>query len=509
MTTTTTNNTTNYDYDYLVLGGGSGGVSSAKRAAVQHGKTVAIVEGSRWGGTCVNVGCVPKKIMFQTATIYETMQHHAAEYEISTNSRKPVLNFGALKEKRDKYIVRLNTIYLNGLKKAGIDVLEGWASFQDAHTVQIRPNHDAADQTVKTVTAEHILIAVGGKPMVPPGEGVAEHTITSDGFFDLTELPAKSVVVGAGYIAVELAGVLNALGSDTHLVVRKGKALRDFDPEVSDFLDAAMQKQGITIHRNTSGVAKVELNAAGKKTVTTVSGEILDDADIVLMAPGRVPNVDGLGLEQAGVATTPKNYIVADEYQNTNVPGVYALGDVAGQVELTPMAIAAGRRLADRLFGNAPNSKTNYDLVPTVVFSHPTIGTCGLTEPQAIQKYGAENLKIYKSTFVNLYYSMFSSMEPSEKPKTFMKLICAGIEEQVVGLHIVGMGADEMLQGFGVAMKMGATKADFDSSVAIHPTASEELVTMGTWGTSPPYSGAKVPPILGAAAAEPTLQSKM
>ena len=291
-------------------------------------------------------------------------------------------------------------------------------------------------------------------------------------------------------------------------MVRKEKALRhDFDPDVSNFLDACMTRDGITIHRNTDGVAKIENNpTTQKKTVTTHSGEVLTGVDVVLMAPGRVPNVEGLALDKAGVAQEPrKGYIQVDEYQNTSVPQVYALGDVAGEIELTPMAIAAGRRLADRIFGGIANAKTSYENVPTVVFSHPTIGALGLTEPQAVEKYGRDNLKIYNSKFVNLFYSMYN-LEPSEKPKTLMKLICAGVEEQVVGVHIVGEGADEMLQGFGVAMKMGATKADFDATVAIHPTASEELVTMGTWGTSPQASGAKVSPLMGALAPEPTLQ---
>lgn len=496
---------TSYDFDYLVIGGGSGGVSSAKRAAQLYGKRVAIVEGARWGGTCVNVGCVPKKIMFQAANLYESLLHHMKPYEISvSDDTKPEFNWAAFKEKRDAYIVRLNNIYLNGLKSAGVTVIEGWATFLDAHTIKINMN----DGFTQTVTAEHIMIASGGKPMIPPGQGVAEHTITSDGFFELTEQPKKAVVVGAGYIAVELAGVLNALGTDTHLVVRKAKAMREFDPDISDFLDQEMVKQGIQIHRNTGGVEKVELKD-GLKTVTCVNGEVIEGADIVLMAPGRVPNIDGLGLDKAGVALKEgKSYIQVDEYQNTNVPSIYALGDVAGLVELTPMAIAAGRRLTDRLFGGMDDAKTSYELVPTVVFSHPTIGTIGLTEPQAIEKYGKDNLKIYRSTFVNLYYSMFSHMEPAEKPKTVVKMICAGENELVVGLHIIGMAADEMLQGFGVAMKMGATKADFDSSVAIHPTAAEEVVTLGTWGTSAQVSGAKVSPLMGAPPPEPQL-SKM
>eukprot|EP00522_Entomoneis_paludosa_P011475 CAMPEP_0172453774 /NCGR_PEP_ID=MMETSP1065-20121228/10955_1 /TAXON_ID=265537 /ORGANISM="Amphiprora paludosa, Strain CCMP125" /LENGTH=312 /DNA_ID=CAMNT_0013205983 /DNA_START=1 /DNA_END=939 /DNA_ORIENTATION=+ len=274
------------------------------------------------------------------------------------------------------------------------------------------------------------------------------------------------------------------------------------------------------------GLAKVELMPNGKKKVTTVSGEVIDDVDTVLMAAGRVPHLDDLGLEATalvqpnvdglelqnttGVQQHPrKKHIMVDEYQNTAVPNIKAIGDVCGKVELTPMAIAAGRRLSDRLFGNAKKtpagiSKASYELVPTVVFSHPTIGTIGLTEAKAIEKYGAENVKVYKSTFVNLQYSMFE-MEPSDKPKTFMKIVTAGVDEQVVGLHMIGLAVDEVLQGFGVAMKMGATKADFDSSVAIHPTAAEEVVTMGTWGTSPQASGAKVPPLMGASAPEPRL----
>jgi glutathione reductase (NADPH) len=497
-----------FEYDYLVIGGGSGGVSTAKRAAGIYGCKVAIVEASAWGGTCVNVGCVPKKIMFQAAHLFETAQHDAAHYEIShttatkNTSTTTTFDWNKLKVKRDAYIRRLNSIYLNGLASAGVTILEGWGSFVDAHTVTVQKT----DGSTVQVTADKIVLAVGGKPMVPASTPGMEHCITSDGFFALTEQPASAVVVGAGYIAVELAGVLQALGTDTHLVVRKEKALRSFDPEISDFLDASMVQSGMHVHRNTGGVAAVELLPNGTKKVTTVSGLVIENIDCVLMAPGRVPNVEGLGLDKAGVQINREQYIVVDDYQNTTVSNVYAIGDVCGSVELTPMAIAAGRRLADRLFGGSGLSaaKTSYENVPTVVFSHPTIGTIGLTEPEAVAKYGTQNLKIYKSTFVNLYYSMFN-LEPADKPKTFMKLICAGISEQVVGLHIIGMGADEMLQGFGVAMKMGSTKADFDACVAIHPTAAEELVTLGTWGTSPPFSGAAVSPLRGALAPTPAL----
>lgn len=497
---------TSYDYDYLVIGGGSGGVSSAKRAAINHGKKVCVIEGARWGGTCVNVGCVPKKLMFLAASMRETLLHECPQYGFG--SPDATFDWKLVKQKRDAYIVRLNNIYENGLKNNGVDVIEGWGSFVDAHTVEVK----LADGTTKTVTADNIAIATGGKPMVPPGEGVAENIITSDGFFELDELPKKVVVVGAGYIAVELAGVLNALGSETHLVVRKQKALREFDPDVSDMLDAEYIKAGVTIHRNTNGVAKIEV-VDGKKKVTMQNDTVIEGADVVLMAPGRVPLVEGLGLDKVGIKLKEgKPYILVDEFQNTNVDNIFALGDVAGKVELTPMAIAAGRRLSDRLFGSPElyaKAKASYDNVPTVVFSHPPIGGCGMTEPQAIAKYGADNLKVYKSRFANLFYGLYDVADPSDKPRTFMKIICAGENEQVVGMHVLGMGADEMMQGFGVAMKMGCTKADLDSCVPIHPTASEELVTMGTWGTSPQTSGAAVPPLMGAPAPEPKLKSKM
>ena len=489
-----------FDYDFLVIGGGSGGIATAKRAATLHGKKVAVVERARWGGTCVNVGCVPKKLMWVAATMAETMKHDVQEYCFEQPQVK--FDMAAFRRKRDAYIERLNGIYASGLESSGVAKIIGDATFVDAHTLQIT----ASDGSTSQVSAEHILIATGGRPDVPNTPGM-EHVITSDGFFEMETLPKKAVVVGAGYIAVELAGVLNGLGVDTHLVVRKGKALRSFDDDITDHLDFEMRRQGITIHRKTEGVAKIELDANGNKTVHLVTPGLdpITDAEVVLMAPGRLPNTETLNLDKAGVNLIPgKTFIQVDEYQNTSAPNVYALGDVCGSVELTPMAIAAGRRLADRIFGGVADSKTSYDYVPTVVFSHPTIGTCGLTEREAIEKYGPENIKVYRSKFPNLYYGPFS-MAPDDKPKTFMKLVCAGTTELVVGLHIIGMGADEMLQGFGVAMKMGATKADFDSCVAIHPTAAEELVTMGTWGTSPQFTGAKVSPLMGAPPPEPTL----
>eukprot|EP00560_Eucampia_antarctica_P009124 CAMPEP_0197826946 /NCGR_PEP_ID=MMETSP1437-20131217/3820_1 /TAXON_ID=49252 ORGANISM="Eucampia antarctica, Strain CCMP1452" /NCGR_SAMPLE_ID=MMETSP1437 /ASSEMBLY_ACC=CAM_ASM_001096 /LENGTH=513 /DNA_ID=CAMNT_0043427601 /DNA_START=43 /DNA_END=1584 /DNA_ORIENTATION=- len=508
----TSSKDTKFDYDYLVIGGGSGGIASAKRAA-SHGAKVAAIEKARLGGTCVNVGCVPKKVMWNAAFIADTFSHDAHHYGFSGGKDvAKSFDWPKLKVARDKYVKRLNDIYSVGYEKSNVTDIRGEATFLGPNTVQVKHNGD--DGELQTITSKHILIATGGRPMVPSGEGVQEYSVTSDGFFELETLPKVAVVVGAGYIAVELAGVLNSLGSEVHLVIRKGHALRDFDPTICAALDVEMIKAGIHIHRFTNGVKSIKLSTQDKKKiVTTHSGDNIYGADVVLMATGRVPNVENMNLEKVGIALHEKNnFIKVDKYQNTNVENFYAVGDVCGQIELTPMAIAAGRKLADRLFGETKDnkdSKVSYENVPTVVFSHPTIGTIGLTEPKAIAKYGEENIKVYNSMFANLYYGIYD-MDADEKPKTTMKIVCVGEDELVVGMHVIGTGADEMMQGFGVAMKMGATKADLDSCVAIHPTASEELVTMGVWGTSPAVSGAKISPINGARSPEPGLkQSKL
>ena len=414
--------------------------------------------------------------MWSAASIADIIKHDMSHYGFD-GGKDVKLDFAKLKERRDNYVKRLNNIYGNGFVNAGVTGIFGEATFVDAHTVQVV---DESGEK-KKYTADKIVIATGGRPHFPPGEGIEEYCISSDGFFDMEELPEVAVVVGAGYIAVELAGVLNSLGSEVHLVVRKGKALRDFDPMISDGLDAEMVKSGIHIHRHTNGVAKVTLDQSKKKIVTLHSGDTIYGADIVLMAAGRVPNTkdlctdcewapntEKLHLECCGVEVTPRKYIVVDAYQNTTQKNIYALGDVCGIVELTPMAIAAGRRLADRLFSGKPEdaiAKVSYEFVPTVVFSHPvshiaihyqtyndpkdysylimlalkTIGTCGMTEPQAIEKYGEANVKVYTSKFANLFYGIFD-LKPEEKPKTLMKLVCAGLDEKVVGIHVLGMG---------------------------------------------------------------------
>jgi glutathione reductase (NADPH) len=439
------------------------------------------------------------------ASIAETL-HDMKHYGFSGYESDAItFNWNFIKVNRDKYIERLNGIYDRNMESSGVTKLLGTASFSGPDQVEVLQT----DGETKTYKAKHVLIATGGYPTFPSGDGVAEHSISSDGFFELEELPTKVVVVGAGYIAVELAGVLQALGTDTSLVVRKDKALRNFDDMLRDTLDEEMQRQGVKVYRNTDGVASIAIGEDGLKIVTLNNGEVISGVDTVLMAAGRSPLVEPLKLTSAGVAQKVGGYIETNEYSETNVKGIYALGDVCGSVELTPMAIAAGRRLADRLFGPErwKDAKVCYEYVPTVVFSHPPMGTIGYTEAEAVAKFGEENIKVYKSKFANLYYGPWQ-VEADDKPKTAMKLICAGEEELVVGLHVIGMGADEMLQGFGIAMRMGATKADFDATIAIHPTASEEFVTMFPWGLSPQKSGAIHSPLNGAAPAQPCLKEE-
>jgi len=434
-------------FDYLVIGGGSGGMSSARRAA-GYGAKVCIVEQARLGGTCVNVGCVPKKVMWNCATVSEIF-HDADHFGFSVPGGYS-FNWGELKKARDAYIARLNGIYARNMANNKIEVVAGTASFSGPNEVTV-----GADK----YTADHILIAVGGKPNVPVIPGI-EHCITSDGFFELQTQPKSVAVVGGGYIGVELAGVFQALGTKTQLFLRDSKPLRGFDSLIVDTLVKEMGKQKLTINGK-QNPAQVTKNADGSLTMSTQSGESFGPFDQILFATGRVPLVDKLNLQAASIKSNSKGAIEVDEYQCTSTKGVYAVGDVCSSIQLTPTAIAAGRRLADRLFNKMPNAKANYDLVPTVVFSHPPIGTIGMTEEEAVAKHGKENIKTYTSTFTNLYYGTFK-MEPDDKPKTAMKLVCLLPSERVIGLHSIGMGTDELLQGFGVAMKLGATKADFD-----------------------------------------------
>ena len=451
-------------YDYIAIGGGSGGIASINRAA-SYGKKCAIIEAKHLGGTCVNVGCVPKKVMFYGAQIAEAINHYAPDYGFDVDVKK--FDFAKLVESRQAYISRIHTSYDNVLAKNNVEVIRGFAKFVNKKTLEVT----FGDGSTEQVTADHILIATGGRPSIPAIKG-AEYGIDSNGVFALTELPKRTAVVGAGYIAVELAGVLNSLGVETHLFVRKHAPLRNFDPMMVETLVESMQQDGITLH--THAIPKeVVKNADGSVTLHLEDGRE-QTIDCLIWAIGREPTTDKINLHAAGVEANARGFIKVDKYQNTNVPGIYAVGDIIeGGIELTPVAVAAGRRLSERLFNHKPNEHLDYNLVPSVVFSHPPIGTVGLTEPQAIEQYGAENVKVYKSSFTSMYTAVTQHRQACR-----MKLVCVGKEEKIVGLHGIGFGVDEMIQGFAVAIKMGATKADFDNTVAIHPTGSEEFVTM-------------------------------
>ncbi|MDO4687891.1 glutathione-disulfide reductase [Plesiomonas shigelloides] len=445
-------------YDYLAIGGGSGGIASVNRAAM-YGKKCALIEAKALGGTCVNVGCVPKKVMWHGAQIAEAMHRYAADYGFDVDVKQ--FDFQQLIASREAYIDRIHQSYERVLGNNKVDVIQGFARFVDAHTVEVNGEQ---------ITADHILIATGGYPTRPAIPG-AEYGIDSDGFFALRELPKRVAVVGAGYIAVEIAGVMHALGAETHLVVRKHAPLRSFDPMLIDTLLEVIKTEGPELH--TQAVPqRVEKHADGSLTLHLEDGRSLH-VDCLIWAIGRKPATDRLNLDASGVELDDRGYIRVDMYQNTNVPGVYAVGDNTGRIELTPVAVAAGRRLSERLFNNKPNEHLNYDNVPTVVFSHPPIGTVGLTEPQAIEQYGEANVKVYTSSFTAMYTAVTQHRQPCR-----MKLVCVGAEQKIVGIHGIGFGMDEILQGFAVAMKMGATKRDFDNTVAIHPTAAEEFVTM-------------------------------
>jgi len=446
-------------FDLIVLGGGSGGIASAVRAA-KYGAKVAVVEKRFLGGTCVNLGCVPKKIMFNASVIAENI-HKSSDYGFTTN--KTNLDWQMLVSKRTAYIERLRQNYAARFEQFNITLLNGEGKFINEHTIEVSGN---------PYHAPHIIIATGGEPTIPEQLTGSEHAICSDGFFALQKQPEKVAVVGSGYIGVELAGVLNGLGSETHLLLRGDKPLSRFDNMLGETLLEIMQQQGITIHPN-HHAHNISLQADGRKTIHCKSGTFLTDVDEVILAVGRSPRTNNLNLDAIKVKRDKRGLIIVDKFQNTNVDGIYAIGDVIDAPALTPVAIAAGRRLSDRLFDGQSDAHLDYNNICSVVFSHPPIGTVGLSEEDAINQFGNDDIKIYKTRF----NPMFDALSDKKTP-TAMKLVTQGKDEKIIGLHVIGYGADEMLQGFGVAIKMGACKRDFDNTVAIHPTSAEEFVTM-------------------------------
>ncbi|MGX6961909.1 glutathione-disulfide reductase [Vagococcus xieshaowenii] len=444
------------NYDYIVIGGGSGGIASANRAAM-HGANVLLIEGNRLGGTCVNVGCVPKKVMWQASVMRENMRLDSQGYGFDVQT---TFDFPTLVANRDAYIKRLNGLYAQGLASNGVEVVTGYAQFVSEHVVEV--NGQMYEGT-------HILVATGGKSIFPELPG-AEYGDDSDSFFAWDTLPEKVAIVGAGYIALELAGVLNGLGVETHLFYRYAQPLRSFDSDIVTELLSIYEEEGIHLHPE-SHIQQIEKTATGSLVLSTQKETL--EIDRLIWAIGRQPNIEMLGLEKAGVKLDERGYIHVDQYQNTSQSGIYAIGDVIGKIELTPVAIAAGRRLSERLFNGQTDLYLDYDNVPTVIFTHPPIATIGLSEEDALEQFGQEQVKVYRSQFNPMLYAL-----QDRKIKSTMKLICVGPEEKIVGLHGIGVGVDEMLQGFAVAIKMGATKADFDNTVAIHPTGAEEFVTM-------------------------------
>jgi glutathione reductase (NADPH) len=443
-------------FDLISIGGGSGGLACAQRAA-EFGAKAAVIEPHRLGGTCVNVGCVPKKVMWNAAGIALGLAD-ASDYGFDVTVAGN--DWQALKRKRDAYVLRLNGIYERTLANKGVRHVRGAARFLDKDTVEVNGEH---------MKARHIVIATGGKPVVPDLPG-AEHGIVSDGFFSLEQRPKRVAIVGSGYVACELAGAFHELGSEVEWFIRKDRVLSSFDAMLGKSLMRETREQGMTIHPHVVPASARE--RAGLKTLTAADGREFAGFDCVLWAVGRTANVAGLELGRAGVAVDDCGFVVTDGFQNTTAPGIHAIGDVTGRAALTPVAIAAGRRLSDRLFGGKADRRLEYSMIPTVVFTHPPIGTVGASEAEARAQYG-DDVKVYVADFTPMYHAL-----TARKTRTDMKLVCVGPEQRIIGCHIIGTGADEMLQGFAVAIRMGATKRDFDDTIAIHPTSAEELVTM-------------------------------
>lgn len=449
-----------FEFDLLVVGGGSGGVRAARMAA-QRGARVGLVEAQAMGGTCVNVGCIPKKL-------YSYAAHFAESFEESHGfgwvGPAPTLDWSALKVARAREITRLNGIYLQLLKGAGVQIMEGWASLVDAHTVEVAGQR---------YSARNLLIATGGTPSVPDIAG-REHVITSNEIFDIEQFPKRLLVVGGGYIACEFASIFNGLGARVTQLYRGTQVLRGFDDDVRSFISAEMLKAGVDLRLN-ADVAQINRSGgnAGPLHVQLADGSALE-VDAVLYATGRVPNVKGLGLEAVGVAQKADGAVQVNAHYQTSVPNMYAVGDVTARIQLTPVALGEAMVVVDHLLGpvagKTPRSMS-YDFIPTAVFTHPNIGTVGFSEADARKQFGS--VSVYKSEFKALKHTLSGSTE-----RTFMKLLVDDATDRVVGLHMVGAEAGEIVQGFAVAMKAGATKAVFDSTIGIHPTAAEEFVTM-------------------------------
>jgi glutathione reductase (NADPH) len=443
-----------FQYDLLVIGGGSGGVRAARMAA-QRGARVALVESGALGGTCVNVGCIPKKL-YSYAAHYAEAFEEAHGYGWST-AEKPRLDWERLKANRATEISRLNGIYKNLLSNAGVTIIAGWAQLVDANTVQVN---------AQSYSANKLLIATGGTPMLPEISG-KEFILSSDQIFDISPFPQRLLVVGGGYIACEFASIFNGLGAQVTQVYRGEQVLRGFDEDVRHFLAAEVRKAGVDLRLN-ADVATIERQSDGLQ-ITLKDGTSMT-VDAVLYATGRVPKVSNLGLENAAIKQSASGAIIVDQNYQSSASSIYALGDVTARIQLTPVALGEAMQLVDHLFGD-DSKKMDYELIPTAVFTHPNIATVGYSESDARAQFS--KIRVYRSEFKALKHTLSGSTE-----RTLMKLVVDDASDRVVGLHMVGADAGEIVQGFAVAMKAGATKALFDSTIGIHPTAAEEFVTM-------------------------------
>lgn len=445
-------------YDLLVIGGGSGGLSVAQKSA-RYGAKVALIEKNKLGGTCVNLGCVPKKIMWNAAHL-AGFKSVAEDYGLEYGEIK--LNFEKLVTRREQFILSLNQTYAHRLKKDNVDLIRGSARFIDPNTLIVNDTEH--------YTADNIVLANGCNPKRPSIKG-AEFCLDSNGFFNLKHQPKKVAIIGAGYIAVELASILNQLGSEVKLLLRYDKPLRGFDSMLSDALMEIMKLHGIEIHtwHNTKEITRDKENYLH---IHCENNQTISDIDAIIFAIGRTPQTTGLNLDTVGIKTDEFGFIKTDKWEKTNISHICAIGDITGKKLLTPVAIAAGRHLAKRLFANE-QTFLDYDNIPTVVFNHPPIGSVGLSEQQAIKQYGKNQIDIYHTHYSSLYYALSESKVPAQ-----MKLITLKNGGKIIGCHLICRDADEILQGYAVAIKMGATKKDLENTVAIHPTNAEELITI-------------------------------
>ena len=447
---------TSYDYDLFVIGAGSGGVR-ASRMAASFGARVAVAEDRYMGGTCVNVGCVPKKL-YVYASQFSNAFGDARGFGWTTSA--PSFNWPTLRDNKVAEISRLNDVYQNMLGGAGVNIIDGRARFIDAHTVEVNG---------QSYSAERIILATGTWPFIPNIPG-SEHAITSNEIFDLENFPQRLLVVGGGYIAVEFAGVFNGLGAETTQLYRGPLFLRGFDQDIREFAAQEIEKAGVNLRFN-SNIAAIEKLADGSLEATLDDGTTIA-ADAILYATGRNPHLQDLGFENVNIALNDNGTVKVDDHFQTTEPSIYALGDITGGMELTPVALAEGMALAKTLYNDQPTS-VDYDTIPTAVFCQPNIGTCGLTEQEGKDKYG--EITVYESDFRAMKHTIGGRQE-----RTYMKLVVDTATDKVVGIHMMGDDAGEIVQGMAIAMKAGATKALFDSTIGIHPTAAEEFVTMRT-----------------------------